>query len=304
MPEVHLLQNEYWQVGILPETGGSVAFGRIFHSGQWLDYMRPTPPDQFGSAGKCTSFVLVPWSNRIRDGLLRFRDQTYQLVTTPDDGTARHGVGRSAPWQVVSSDSAHIRLHLNSTAIQNVNFPFSFESEVEYRLTGRDFSITTVLSNRDTQAMPGGFGHHPYFCRNLRDADDPVSIEIPYSQHFVLDRGMPDAPAVPIPADADFRVIRPLGSIVLDHCVTSHDSGKPIRMVYPASGAEIQLTADDIFTALVIYSPEGSPYYAIEPVTHANDGFNLYAKGISGSGVFELETNESKQGVMTFSLIG
>jgi len=44
------------------------------------------------------------------------------------------------------------------------------------------------------------------------------------------------------------------------------------------------------------------PYFAIEPVTNANDGFNLYDKGIPGSGVFVLEPGEEKQGAYVFQI--
>ena len=35
------LQNNHWQVGILPETGASIAFGHIKHHNTWVDVMRP-----------------------------------------------------------------------------------------------------------------------------------------------------------------------------------------------------------------------------------------------------------------------
>jgi aldose 1-epimerase len=59
---------------------------------------------------------------------------------------------------------------------------------------------------------------------------------------------------------------------------------------------------DEIFQNIVFYLPQGQPFFAVEPVTNANDGFNLYDKGIPGSGVFVLEPGQEQQGTITFQL--
>jgi aldose 1-epimerase len=71
---LHLLQNKDWQVGILPETGASIAFGRMRYSGAWVDVLRPTAEADYGNPSKTSSFLMLPWANRIRDGLLAASD--------------------------------------------------------------------------------------------------------------------------------------------------------------------------------------------------------------------------------------
>ena len=51
---------------------------------------------------------------------------------------------------------------------------------------------------------------------------------------------------------------------------------------------------------VIVYSPEGEPFFAIEPVSHANDGFNLLAAGQPGTGVVVLAAGESLEA--SFSL--
>src|SRR5215207_6991682 len=99
------LENEVWQVGILPETGASIAFGRVKQGSSWIDLMRPTPESDYNNSSKTSSFIMLPWCNRIREGKLRFQGQEYQLKTTPDDGTARHGDVRNRQWQVDQQDA-------------------------------------------------------------------------------------------------------------------------------------------------------------------------------------------------------
>jgi len=45
--------------------------------------------------------------------------------------------------------------------------------------------------------------------------------------------------------------------------------------------------------------PPGKSFFAVEPVSNANDGFNLYEKKIRGSGVFVLEPGEERSATFT-----
>ena len=44
---------------------------------------------------------------------------------------------------------------------------------------------------------------------------------------------------------------------------------------------------------LVVYNPIEHPFFALEPVTNANDGVNLLAKGDQTSGIRILEPGET-----------
>ena len=166
---LHTLENEHWQVGILPETGASIAFGRVRRDGRWVDVMRPTDPADYDNPSKCASFVLIPWSNRIRDAKFTFQGVEHQLEVNTGDGTASHGDTRRRVWQVEAAGEQRIDLSFNSTAHTNINFPFKFAATAEYRLDGQDFVIVLSLRNIDDQPFPGGFGHHPYFVRPNND---------------------------------------------------------------------------------------------------------------------------------------
>src|SRR4051794_26772328 len=94
------LENDHWQVGLLPTTGGAVAYGRAKVNGEWHDVMRPTPQESLTVVPDTASYPLVPWSNRIRDGKLRWAGRTYQLRVNHADGTAIHGTASEYPWAV------------------------------------------------------------------------------------------------------------------------------------------------------------------------------------------------------------
>lgn len=290
MVTVHQLQNAHWQVGILPETGASIAYGRIRYSGNWLDILRPTDEANYGNSSKSSSFIMLPWANRIKDAKFSFEGKTYQLEATPDDGTARHGDVRKRPWQVDEADEDHIRL---SVQVPDANFPFPFSAQVEYRLDDTDFIWSLRLKNESQQSMPGGFGFHPYFVRT--DGDNTPQLQIPCQQYFELTNSLATDAPIPIIPKLDYRNLRKLDDEIYDNVLTGRINDDPVRMVYPAWEKEIRLYADVLYQHFLLFTPANEPSFAIEPQTNTNDGFNLYADGVDGTGVFVLVAGEAQQ---------
>ncbi len=301
--DLRLIKNDFWQVGVLPQTGASIAFGQIYLNGQWLDFMRPTAVENYNLASETASFLLLPWSNRIRDSKFRFNNTDYQLEINPKYKSAIHGIGRDYPWQIVSSNENQISLTYNTTDYQNVNFPFQFSAQTEFKLADKNFTISLSLKNEDSQPMPAGFGHHPYFLRTLSNGADLVMLEVPCARHWPLQDGLPTDEIIPVTPRVDFQQMRALGNELIDDCLTDRAAHQPIRFKYMQSNQEILLHCDRIFEHVIIYTPEGKDFFAVEPVTNANDGFNLYNQGTPGSGVFILQPNEIKSGTIRFELI-
>lgn len=284
--ELHTLSNDYWQAGILPTVGASIAFGRVRQGGGWQDVLRPTAEKEYGNSSRASSFIMLPWCNRIKGGMLRFEGAEYPLETSPDDGTARHGDVRKRAWTITAQTDTSILMSLRSDDYPDINWPFRFSARAEYALDGRDFIWRLWLKNDDTRRMPGGFGHHPYF---VRTAAAP-QVEIPCAAMFELVNYMAVAAPVPVPPRLDFRAARAPQGDDYNHLLTQRDGDKPARLIYP--GVTLEMHADPIFSHLLLYTPPGEPSVAVEPMTNASDGFNLYANGIAGSGVFALEPGD------------
>lgn len=70
----------------------------------------------------------------------------------------------------------------------------------------------------------------------------------------------------------------------------------------PASGVALSMHADPVLAHTLVYAPAGLPFFAVEPVTNANDGFNLMADGVPGHGVFVLEPGETRSGDIRLDL--
>jgi aldose 1-epimerase len=288
--ELRTLSNEFWQVGILPTVGASIAFGRVRKNGAWQDVLRPTAEKDYGNSSKASSFIMLPWCNRIKGGLLRFEGAEYQLETMPDDGTARHGDVRKRAWTISNQTDTSIQLALRSSDFPSVNWPFQFSARAEYALEGQDFVWKLWLKNEDTRRMPGGFGHHPYFVRPT--GENAPLVEIPCASMFELVNYMAEAAPVPVPPRLDFRTAGTLHDDGYNDLLTHRNGEKPARLIYPEWKIALEMYADPIFPHILLYTPPGEPSVAIEPMSNASDGFNLYANGIPDSGVFVLEPGE------------
>jgi aldose 1-epimerase len=290
--QLHTLHNDFWQAGILPGTGASIACGRVRQSDNtWRDVLRPMPEAAYDNASKASSFIMLPWCNRIAGALLRFEGQEYQLKPEADDGTARHGDVRKRPWVVEAADDTHIVMSFDSAQHEHVNFPWHFSAAAEYRLDGQRFVWRLALKNEDTRRMPGGFGHHPYFVRS-----EDVEVLIPCESQFKLEHYLAVAPPVPLEPSLDFGQFHTLRGDDINDLLTQRREGEPARLRYPDWHLELSMSADPLFQHILLYTPPGEPSYAVEPMTNASDGFNLHERGIAESGVFVLEPGQSVSG--------
>ena len=303
-PRVVTLRSAGWELGVLPATGASIAFGRILVGGTWVDLLRPTRPSVYGNPEKCASFPLVPWSNRIRDGVLQFRGRTWQLAHTASDATAIHGAVREFTWGVADRTSSSVDLELDTTGLTGVNFPWHFRSRISYALSESALAVSTTIENVDSEPFPAGFGHHPYFQRRLLPGRPDAVLQVPAERAYALDHAIAVGPAGDVPVRADYRSPRPLGSAFVDDVLTARRPGEPIRIHYPEQGVEVSLDADDAFEHVVLYVPRGRAYFAVEPVTNVNGGFALHDAGVPGTGVFVLEPGESRSASFTIAVDG
>jgi len=285
-----VLASQRWRLGVLPGLGGCWSFGQVRVGDAWVDLLRPTPDDALCDPERAASFPLAPWSNRIRDGVLEWRGERFQLVRNGADGTAIHGAVRQLPWRVAARTEDSIDLRLSSGDAVGVNWPWRFSARQVLTLRGDDVVVVMSVTNDDDVPFPAGLGQHPYFQRRL-GAQDAV-LHVDASAGYALEAGMAYAAAAEIPARADFRTPRPLGPDFVDDVLTGLGP-TAARWRYPDLGVEVSLRADPELSHLVVYAPVGRDHFAVEPVTHVNDGFALHARGVAGTGVVVVAPGET-----------
>ncbi len=304
MTDIVTLENDHWQVGLIPATGGSVAFGRAWVGGEWVDVLRPTPEESLSDVWSTASFPLVPWSNRIRDAVFSWAGKDYQLRVNFEDGTAIHGTGIEFPWSVVAQSATSATLEFVSRAVYGVNFPWPFTARFTYELDTERFTWHMEITNDAHETFPAGLGHHPYFVRELNapgsTPGEPTRLQVNCVTSYPVEGCLPTGPAREVSGRLDFREMKPLGEEFMDGCYTNRTSSTLATIDYPGA-LTVDVEAGALLEHAVVYQPVHIPYFAIEPVTNANDGFNLDAANAEGTGVFLVQPGETRS--TSFTLV-
>ena len=281
------LNNGKLRVRLVPEIGGSIIQCAVNREGQWVSLMRDGEEPLIKSSN-ASSFVLIPYSNRLRDGRFTFGGKSYQL--REGEKHAIHGDVRDRPLMVTEQASTHAVLEFSSDSVTDLNFPFSFTARMTYAVEDRSVLSRIALTNTGEKAMPAGCGFHPYFNRRLPGSTGEVELQLTVKGVYPGDSPLPTGSAVPLELYQDFSLQRPL-DVVLDHCFAGWNRQALIN--WPGTGIQARIEAEPGMEHVIVYSPQDRDFFALEPVTHANDGFNLYANGDPNCGVVVLEPKES-----------
>lgn len=283
------IRSEEISLSLVPEWGGSFTRFAANTAAGWVDVMRPSP-EALSSSSDASSFLMAPYPNRIRDGRFTFAGEEYQLRFP--EKHAIHGDVRNRPWKVEEVSETSTTLSFRSRDFKDVNYPFPFFVRQKCEVVGDALRVTCFLTNEGVTPMPAGCGFHPYYNRALAGKSEEVRIQFcavgvyPFTGAIPL----PDAMAKPLGSSLDFSEERVLPES-LDHCFSGWDG--PATITWPHSRLRVVMKASPTFGHLVVYSPPGKSFFALEPQSQMNDGFNFLAQGERSTGVVVLQPQES-----------
>lgn len=283
------LTNQTFQIVVDPTQGVNIIAGFIRRDEEWLPFMPDTRQDDCDL--KASSFVLVPYSNRIENGQFTFQGHSYQL----ENGArhASHGDVRGRPWQIESQSASAITCTIDSRDFADANWPWPFSATLTYALEGNTFRSALSVTNQGTTPMPASLGWHPYYNRTLTRQGESIHL------HFQVDSVYPDAndnripsgPPQPPAPNQDFRTERELTpENFIDACFYGYDGNGTIA--WPESDVRLRYEVSPNCRHFILYNP-AKPYFAAEPVTNANNGVNLLAAGDPTSGIQTLAPAET-----------
>jgi aldose 1-epimerase len=242
-------------------------------------------------AGSGRGQLLIPWPNRIRDGVYRLDGREHQLpLNEPERGNAIHGLVRWSSWTV--AEQSGDRVALEHVLRPQPGYPFTLELRVEYSLSENGLTVRTSAANSGSESCPYGAGAHPYLAVGTGGVDEAI-VRVP--ARTVLssdDRGIPVGSS-PVDGELDFRKPRPVGTARLDHCFTELEPDED-----GLARVEVDKTtlwADETYPYLMVFSGDGLPEgarrsLAVEPMTCAPNAFR------SGEGLIRLEPGQAHAG--------
>jgi aldose 1-epimerase len=244
---------------LLPKIGGAVS--RFSVDG--VDLLRRAPPAT-ANVLETGCFPLMPFANRIANGVFTFAGETVRLPRNfGDHPHPLHGDGWRNAWRVEAQTQSAATLAFEHASGA---WPWAYEARQAFELSPRALAITLGIANRSARAMPVSLGFHPYFPRfaqtRLRAdvagvwrSDDTCIPTAPAAASHFLD--LANGAAL---ADAPF----------VDHC---HFGWKG-RAAIEQPGYALHLAASPNLDFLHCHVPQGASFFCAEPVSAMPDAFN------------------------------
>ncbi|WP_217178607.1 aldose 1-epimerase family protein [Streptomyces sp. AC495_CC817] len=239
-----------------------------------VDLIAPYPLDQ--PTPSCSGVVLVPWPNRVRDGLWDDGGASRQLsISEPKLGNASHGLLRFTSYEVQQTDDAAV---LRAAVVPQTGYPYLLDTSVSYDLDEHGIAVTHTITNRSAAAAPVALGTHPFVTIGDVDPRELV-LRVPAATAFETDDRM--LPTGTAPADPALRTGVRLGDVTLDTGFTDLDrdaDGVVRHSLTAPDGRRVTLWQGEGFDYVQVYTTPGYPgqdlAVAIEPMTAPADALN------------------------------
>jgi galactose mutarotase-like enzyme len=252
---------------VLPSVGMLVA--SFTHRGDDLVAM-PNTLAAYRKSHTTAVPLLHPWANRLSKRSYEAEGVKVSLrgadLHTDDRGLPIHGLMLARPeWEVTRLGGGEriagvaARFDFGRHEDLLAAFPFPHELVVEVALSSRTLRIATSIRPTAHLSVPIAFGWHPYL-RLPRAPRDSWELTLPARAHARLDRrGIPTGRARPVPAET-----APLAGRSLDEL---YALGTDRTISLATADRRLTLTYDDGYPYAQVFSPEGSSFCAIEPMT-------------------------------------
>lgn len=258
--------------------------------------------------------LLIPFANRIADGLYTFNGQVYQL--SPTNQTVRHGfLIEGRPLRVLSMSATEQA----ATVVLGVTFngsdpgyPFVVEVNVTYTLDAFGFSVTIGAKNlMSHDPAPFMAGCHPYF--KLQHSTLDTATLILDRRCTQWNRQFQTAGQVPNGSTTFFHGFNGTDTVNAVHrycpacqntsiwddgftALSSVHDCEELRTQVHDGPDTLALTLDSSFRYVQVFSGIPSAGLAVEPMSSATNAFN------NEDGIIVLEAGQSWVGGFAFGL--
>ncbi|MGZ3451633.1 MAG: aldose epimerase family protein [Polyangiales bacterium] len=196
----------------------------------------------------------------------------------------QHGFARNASWDVVKHDNDAVVLALEDDAVTRAQYPFAFRAELGFSISGETLRITQRVKNKGSEAMPFGFGFHPYFAvpasekrgttieTNAKRAFDNVTKKTIDLHGIDLTNG-----------EVDLHL--------LDHGCTESE------IAWNSGTTRVRIRGSENYTHWVVWTQPGKDFVCLEPWTCPGDALN------TGDRLITLPPGETWEGFVDYTYV-
>ena len=173
----------------------------------------------------------------------------------------QHGFARNLPWEVVAQGPSEAQLRLLPTEATRANFPFEFQLDYRFSLTGPCLRIEQRVHNPGPLPLPFGCGFHPYF--HVPQAEKAAArIETAATRAF--DNVTKQEVALAGPIDLSVKEVD----------LHLEDHGRADCALVLAGGGRIEVSGSPELQRWVVWTLAGKEFVCLEPWTGPGDGLN------------------------------
>ena len=303
MPDAHagdiVLRAGAAQAVLRPDAGGRVCSLRLqAPGGEAVPVLFPYEPADVDPLrwAKGGIYPLLPYSNRIAQARLRTPAGEVALAPHPDAHPhTLHGNAHGLPWQAAPDPHApdtQATMALESAPC--AAWPWRYAARQHLRLEPTALHLMLEIVNRDERPMPAGLGWHPYLQHQPQARIGLTATTLwPTTDDFLATHARALQP------EEGYVPPRPLRAGTLTDYLSGWDGA--LRVDLPG-GEVLSMQADAAVSHLVLHRPPDGRYLCVEPVTHVADGFNLEARGLTGTGTRWLDPGQSLRVTLRLSL--
>lgn len=222
--------------------------------------------------------------NRIRDGEWTYRGKTYRLPLNEPPDYHLHGRIAAMEWKVVEFGASEqsgafvvSRFRYAEHPDMLETFPHPIAFTFTYRLKDGKLRLEGTIVNEGEEEAPFAFGLHPYFSFSC-DPED-VAVTLPAKHEWPV---TPLSFVTGLPAETAFsRLIAAEGVRLGDFPPLScrmlelREGEAVCRMACERDGYAIEYRLDGSFPFALLFRPDWSQSFSIEPYTCLTDAFHL-----------------------------
>lgn len=262
------------QLAVVAQVGAAL---RVYSVGG-RDVVTPFGEDQLPPAYH--GMVLLPWPNRLGDGVYTWEGVTYTVPLNEHAPrlTALHGLACWTRWDVLEHGESAVRLALD--LVPTPGYPWPLHAEVTYALSDAGLEVTLATRNDGATDAPYGSGFHPWLSPGPGSLDE-CTLRVDARRHVTTDERLLPTGTEPAEGAWDFTRHRSLAGVALDDAfvdVVRDAEGLSWIELTGADGRTAALWSDESMDTWQVCTGDGIPGahrtgLAAEPMTCVADAF-------------------------------